>query len=116
MKIEDIAKICHQANKALCEIYGDKTQVSWEDAPAWQRDSSVQGVLFKIDNPHVTPAQMHEKWSENKRNEGWIYGPIKDSSFKTHPCLVAYTDLPVEQQAKDSLFMSIVEALVNIQI
>jgi hypothetical protein len=44
-------------------------------------------------------------------NEGWVYGETKDPVAKTHPCLVAYNDLPIEQQVKDHLFRAVVKAL-----
>ena len=31
-----IARICHAANKALCEAFGDTSQKDWEDAENWQ--------------------------------------------------------------------------------
>ncbi|MFD0468599.1 RyR domain-containing protein [Nonomuraea thailandensis] len=54
---------------------------------------------------------MHEAWCEHKRAEGWTYGPDKDPDAKTHPCLVPYDQLPVEQRVKDAVFHAIVGAL-----
>ena len=34
-----VARVCHQANKALCDAYGDMSQPDWDDAPEWQRGS-----------------------------------------------------------------------------
>jgi len=28
----NIAKVCHEANRAYCESIGDNSQLSWEDA------------------------------------------------------------------------------------
>ena len=33
LKIELIAKVCHDVNRAYCKSVGDDSQVSWEDAP-----------------------------------------------------------------------------------
>jgi len=38
-KIEDIARMCHQINKSYCEAIGDYSQVDWENAPEWQKQS-----------------------------------------------------------------------------
>lgn len=46
-----IAKICHQANKAWCEVTGDNSQKDWDEAEEWQRESAIKGVAFKIANP-----------------------------------------------------------------
>jgi hypothetical protein len=107
----DVAKVCHEANKALCESQGDTSQVSWAKAPMWQRQSAVSGVTFNLENPDAPASASHDNWLKEKKIDGWIYGPIKDESVKTHPCCVPYSELPVEQQAKDHLFKVIVGAL-----
>lgn len=32
MTIEQIARVCHEVNRAYCESMGDTSQVPWEDA------------------------------------------------------------------------------------
>lgn len=108
---EDIARACHEANKVLCEALGDYSQQRWEDAEQWQKESATKGVEFKLANPTATPADQHAAWCADKVEAGWVYGEVKDAVAKTHPCLVAYDKLPVEQQAKDHLFCSIVAAM-----
>ena len=39
MDIEKIAKTCHEVNKVFCEALGDDSQVSWEEAPEWLKNS-----------------------------------------------------------------------------
>lgn len=111
MTVENVAKICHEANKALCETQGDFSQPSWEEAPQWQIDSAINGVLFHLDNPDATPMCSHNSWLAQKEAEGWKYGPIKDAEKKEHPCFVPYDQLPLEQQAKDYLFGGIILSL-----
>lgn len=109
--IEKIAVACHQANKALCEAFGDSSQVDWKDAPDWQRESAVKGVEFCLANPTAPPSANHDSWLEEKRRTGWRYGEVKDAEAKTHPCFVPYDDLPPDQKAKDYVFKAIVGAL-----
>ena len=111
---EFIARTCHEVNRAYCESIGDTTQVPWGDAEPWQRDSAVRGVEYAFANPDVTPEQQHEAWSQDKLAAGWVYGPVKDTEQKTHPCLVSYADLPKEQQVKDHLFRAVVQALCSV--
>jgi hypothetical protein len=106
-----IARVCHQANKAHCENHGDKSQVDWEEAPEWQRNSALMGVRFAMNNPEAPASAQHDAWSKAKVADGWTYGPTKDSEAKTHPCLVPFDQLPPEQQAKDRLFRAVVAAL-----
>ena len=111
MTINDVAKVCHEANRALCECQGDLSQVSWELAPEWQKDSAVKGVVFNLDHPDAPASSSHESWLQVKEEEGWKYGPVKDAEKKEHPCFVPYDQLPIEQQAKDHLFKAVVTAL-----
>lgn len=114
MKAIDVAKICHEANRALCESHGDTSQVSWEQAPDWQKDSALAGVKFAFLNPAAPPSAQHESWSDAKLADGWRYGEVKDATAKTHPCLVPFDQLPPEQQAKDKLFKGICNALLGV--
>ncbi len=111
MTIEKIAKICHEANKALCEALGDFSQVPWDDAPKWQKGSAVEGVKFNLANPEAPASASHDSWLAEKERTGWKFGPVKDAEKKEHPCFVPYEELPIEQQAKDHLFKSVVAAL-----
>lgn len=108
--IEEIAKVCHEANRAYCESTGDFSQVAWENAPEWQKLSAIKGVEFAL-NGNLDPIAQHDSWSKEKLIDGWVYGPVKDAEKKTHPCLVPYHQLPLAQQKKDLLFVAIVNAL-----
>lgn len=108
MKIEQIAALCHEVNRAYCASVGDNSQQSWDDAPEWQRESAVNGVKFHLEN-ETTPEDSHISWMKEKVDSGWVYGEIKDSVKKTHPCIVPYNQLPQVQRGKDYLFKAICE-------
>lgn len=109
--VEEIAKVCHEANRAYCIALGDDSQLPWDHAPGWQRDSAMKGVRFILDNDNATPEQSHESWMLEKAKEGWAYGEVKDAEKKLHPCFVPYAKLPVEQRAKDYIFGAFVRAM-----
>ena len=44
---------------------------------------------------------VHEVWAQNRMNEGWTYGPVRDDQKRQTPCLVPYEDLPEEEKAYD---------------
>jgi hypothetical protein len=111
MTESDIARVCHEANRALCAVHGDSSQAAWGDAPDWQRDSAVRGVAFALAHPDAPESALHDAWCADKRSDGWMYGPVKDPARKEHPCLVPFAELPSEQQAKDRLFRAVVGAL-----
>lgn len=109
--VEQIARVCHEANRAWCAANGDLSQLSWEEAPAWQRDSAILGTVGALAGN--TPEQSHESWLAEKRRTGWVFGPVKDPDAKTHPCMVTYDELPPEQRVKDHLFVAVVNALAD---
>lgn len=44
---------------------------------------------------------VHEVWAETRISQGWSYGEKRDDSLKTHPCLIAYEELPEEEKVYD---------------
>lgn len=113
MKIDHVAKLCHEANRSYCQTVGDASQPTWEEAPDWQRLSALNGVKYHLENPTATPTQSHEKWLEEKVAAGWVYGDVKDPEKKTHPCVKPYAELPENQKVKDYLFSGIIKAVRN---
>lgn len=111
MIIEKIAKICHEVNKVYCESIGDFTQVTWDEAPDWQKKSAIDGVNYHSNNLDAKPSDSHNNWMTDKEADGWKYGEVKDATKKEHPCMVPYEELPKEQQFKDTLFMTIIKSI-----
>lgn len=111
LEVSEIAKICHEANKAYCELLGDFSQVEWARAPTNIRACAMDGVRFHFDNPKANCAASHVNWYTFKASQGWKYGPVKDFDKKEHPCMVPYLELPLEQRRKDALFKAIVDGL-----
>lgn len=110
MTTEQIAQVCHETNRAYCATLGDVSQMPWDDAPQWQKDSAIAGVQAIADNPATTPEQSHEGWLAHKQADGWTYGPMKDAALKQHPCFVPYAELPADQRLKDALFGAVARA------
>lgn len=107
---DDIARVCHDANRAWQQATGDPAvSPPWDDAPEWQRESAVAGVRQALNG--ATPEELHEAWCAHKMADGWTYGEVKAAAARTHPCLVPYAELPDEQRRKDALFAAILAAL-----
>ena len=107
-EINAIARLCHEVNRAYCKSIGDDSQPSWDDAPEWQKMSSIDGVIFSLNNPDANPSESHECWLKDKENDGWTYGPVKNVEKKEHPCFVPYDELPEKQKTKDYIFKAVV--------
>ena len=113
-RIEQVAKICHEVNRAFCQTIGDDSQPTWENAPQWQKDSAINGVKFHIAHlatgTEPSPSASHDSWLAEKRDAGWKFGPVKDAEKLEHPCFVPYEELPLDQRMKDYIFGAIVKA------
>ena len=111
---ERVARVAHEANRAYCASIGDMSQLPWEEAGQWQRESAVNGVQFRLKafmaGERPSPSAQHDAWLADKAADGWKYGPVKDAAKKEHPCIVSYEELPVEQRIKDYLFVSVCDA------
>jgi hypothetical protein len=42
--------------------------------------------------------ESHERWRTTKLQQGWTYGPEKDSVRKTNPLMVPYEELPQKER------------------
>lgn len=104
LTVEAIARACYAVNSVYCRIIGD-TPRDWDEC----KDSVISGVNKALDG--ATPEQLHDAWCEFQRANGWVYGETKDAVEKTHPCLVPYEQLPLEQRNKDQFFLAVVESL-----
>lgn len=112
MNLDQIARVCHEVNRAYCQALGDNSQPVWEDAPEWQRVSARMGVDLHMMGD-FGPEASHISWMKQKLDDGWKCGSVKNPELKEHPCLVPFNELPVEQQAKDYIFRAVVHALRN---
>lgn len=111
----EIARVCHEVNRAVCQASGDTSQKPWPLAESWQRESIVRGVNYVRANPGATPAAQHSFWMEGRIAAGWTFGLVKDPVAKTHPCLLPYDQMPFEQRVKDFLFRAVVKAMSGIE-
>lgn len=111
LKVVDIARVCHEADRALSHAFGDAERATWDRSPLWQQETAISGVLSVIDPPDATPEDIHCAWMNEKFRQGWRFGPVKDAEAKTHPCLMPWAELSPEQRLKDELFLAIVIAL-----
>lgn len=112
MTPEQIAQVCHEANRAVQVIQADPTipvSPPWDETDRETQESAIEGVRGALNG--ATPEESHEGWVRFKRERGWTHGPVKDEEAKTHPLLVPYADLPDAQKIKDGLFLAVVGAL-----
>lgn len=107
-----IAQMCHATNRSYCQLLGDHSQLPWDSAPQWQKDSAIKGVEYHVANPTAKPSDSHNQWLAQKGLDGWKYGDVKDEAKKEHPCFVPYDELATSQRIKDYLFKAVVDAML----
>lgn len=110
-QVERIAAACHAVNVTYSLCIDDSTPQSWESSDDWQRESAISGVKAILAGEVTTPEESHKRWTERKDAEGWRYGLKKDVFLKTHPCMLAYEDLPIAQRVKDELFFATIKGM-----
>ena len=108
------ASVAHEINRAFCQSIGDNSILPWDEAPEWQQQSAIDGVIFHVKNPDAGPDASHKNWMATRTRDGWVYGKEKNEELKMHPCMVPYDQLPREQQSKDYLFRATVHSVGNL--
>jgi RyR domain len=57
----------------------------------------------------------HEIWAQKRIADGWSYGPSRDDTLKTHPCLVPFEVLPDSEKEYDRAMVdAVVRAAVSL--
>lgn len=109
--IEMAARVAHEANRAYCLTIGDESQLPWEHAKTWQKESARNGVLGVLAGNG--PGASHQSWLDEKRRTGWKWGAEKNEDKKEHPCMVEFDQLPEEQRRKDHIFVNVIRSLMS---
>ena len=114
MKVQEVARVCHEVNRSL-QIFQNDYRIpisnDWDNTDAETQASALQGVLAVLEGQG--PAELHQSWLNFKISHGWTLGPTKDEDLKEHPSLVPYEDLPESQRLKDHVFYAIVHAMTE---
>lgn len=112
--IEIAAAACHEANCQYGLVESEDEQPCWEHVQEARRARYRDGVMAVINNPSITPKGQHTVWMATRSRNGWLYGPIRDGSKKTHPCMTDYDSLPDVEKRKDALFIAVAKAVVGV--
>ena len=59
--------------------------------------------------------QVHNTWMENRIQEGWSYGPVRNDLLKQTPCIVPYEKLPeIEKEYDRKTVRTTINGLYNL--
>jgi len=126
--LEELAEAAHEIYRKGLKARGEQSQVSglrYKELPEAFKEQNRQNVRdipgkLAIAGYVMIPARSnerpfnfpgeplrrlaeleHERWMQDKLANGWTYAPVTDKDKKQNCCLVAWKDLPEEEQKKD---------------
>jgi hypothetical protein len=67
---------------------------------ATAREKLAVGALLER-NLDVLAQMEHDGWQEQKRKEGWTYGPVRQDDRRKHNLLIPFDRLPEVEKNKD---------------
>ena len=107
---EELAEVCHEANRIVQKHLSDECpSPHWDDDDEFIKKTCIGEVQMILMG--YTPEETHAHWCDELFDRGYICGPVKSREMKTHPCLVPFKDLPLEQKRKVRMIHGIVLAL-----
>ena len=83
----------------IITIMIDQTSNNYTPTPADTTNIQLPEELMAL--AEAISKNVHEVWAQNRINEGWTYGPVRDDQKRQTPCLVPYDQLPEEEKAYD---------------
>lgn len=69
------------------------------------RDWEADELVFTLEEVEIMARKEHERWGQERREDGWTHGPERDAEEKTNPDLVEWDDLPEEEKEKNRRFV-----------
>jgi hypothetical protein len=110
-----IARACHEAARALGQVFGEDPgtapQLAWDDAPQSERDRVAADVKLALSKPDAPTPDQHTAWLDDKLANKWQRGPAIDVDGKAHPHVLPFAELRPEARAKVMVCAAIVRAL-----
>jgi len=103
------AKAAHCAVQAINEAFGLYKLPQWMLCNDWYKASftrNVEAYLY-----HAYPVRkVHAHWVRRMESQGWVVGETRCREQKTHPMLVSFNDLPIEEKLKLKQMRAVVMA------
>jgi hypothetical protein len=97
---EKLGEDLRETNRQQADDIPEKLKaVGCDFAPVLGRE--IQLFRFTADEIEIMAEMEHNRWNTQKFLAGWSYAKKKDPLKKTHPCLVAWRELPKKEQDKD---------------
>jgi len=89
-----------EMNRSQADSIGEKLRAINCDIAPWS-DYGGDKFTFNEDEIEMMAEMEHERWCEQKRQQGWVYGEIRDDKLKIHPSMVPYDDVHLSENEKE---------------
>jgi len=111
--IWNIAKIVWEADKGFVEMASLIEVPHWEEAEDWQRDKVCSDVAYLLEYENAPESALHDIWVDAMREHGWKHGEKIDKEQHTHPHLLPYNELPIEEKIRNNLMWTLVRKFIG---
>lgn len=108
------AKVAYAVVFAYGKSIGDDV-ISWDDLSGYRKSLYLSEVRIISENPSITTEVNHVLWCSMMKKDGWKYGEKEDETIKTHPYIVPYSEMSINLQIEETLFLSAVRAVLGIR-
>jgi hypothetical protein len=101
---EELAETFRDSNRDLAFDIGSKLRrINCAIEPMADWDAPV--FTFAPDELELLAMLEHERWSTERRRDGWTYGTVRDAEKKIHPDLLPWDELsePVKQKDREAV-------------
>lgn len=109
-----MAKIAHEILRAYHVAIGEPPFITpaWDDLAASDQARAMAKAEARLAST-LTVEQEHSVWLEQKRAQGWEYGPKFDEGARVDPLLVRFEALPEKVRVGKYLIDATVRVLAE---
>ena len=107
--LADRAKFAHDILEFYSKVHKDSVEVpNWNKLTEEERKMEID-LAEEVYHNHRTDVSdaptVHRLWAFKYVSHGWTYGKKYDAKKKTHPNLVDYIDLVLEERKKVKIYI-----------
>jgi hypothetical protein len=88
-----------KSNRRQADHIGVKLNAVGVDITPW-RNYHAKEFRFSEDEIEIMAAMEHQRWSEERKAQGWRYGPARDNFRKIHPDLLSWKDPQLSEETR----------------
>ena len=110
--------MCHETIRFFnITLHGPgNCQPPWPIAPDWMVSHMMHEATIIVDNPEIAPEELHTRWCEACRADGWTHGDL-DPEAKTMPSLIPWAEINESARAFERVRLAVAQfVIVNYEL